>query len=294
MKKIFLSTILLCIAITAFPQKENFSISLHSGLFREDFDWSIAGNMEGKAPNVLSELKWRNLKGIQYNISSSYFLTPRISINGDFTYGKISSGEVNDSDYIEDNRAQSIYDESFLSNKGYFQNLNLNLVVKKDLGRKITLNALIGYDNLVQKLYLVEDPNQPTTENLNSYYKHYWNGLQMGFDLKYLIEKFSVSAKIRSGYYSYYANANWNLIPNFNKPVSFEHKGNAYKYGGSLHLSYLVNRHLEINSTFNITYGATLSGKDYAYFTDNSTATTKFNGGELKSKYAQLGINLTF
>ncbi|WP_316792420.1 hypothetical protein [Pedobacter frigoris] len=294
MKTVLFSIILMCITPVAFSQEQKFTVSLNTGLFREDFNWSIAGNMEGKNPNVLSELIWRNLEGIQYNINSSYFLSSKIAVNANFTYGRISKGRVNDSDYLEDNRKQSVFDESFLSNKGYHQNANFNLLIKRDLTRKIALSALIGYDNLVQKLYLLEDPDYPTDENLNSYYKNSWNGLQVGFDLKYSIGKFSALGKARAGYYKYYANANWNLVPNFNKPISFEQKANAYKYGGSLHVSYLIIKQLEINSGLSFTYGASLAGKDYAYFTDNSIATTKFNGAELKSSFLELGLSLNF
>jgi len=278
----------------AFAQNQKFNISLGSGLFNEDFNWSIAGNMEGKAPNVLSELIWTKLKGTQYNITADYFLTPKIAIGADFLYGKINSGKVNDADYLEDNRNQTVFDETFISNKGYAQHINLNLVLKKDLSDKLILNALIGYGNFIQELYLLEDPNDPETENLSSYYKNHWNGPQLGFNLKYLMGKFSITGKVRSGYYKYYASANWNLIPNFKKPISFEHKANAYKYSGSLHLAYSINKHLEVNSALNLTYGASFSGKDYAYFTDERVATTKFNGAELESRYVQLGLNLYF
>jgi len=61
-----------------------------------------------------------------------------------------------------------------------------------------------------------------------------------------------------------------------------------------LHLAYSINKHLEVNSTLNLTYGASFFGKDYAYFTDERIATTKFNGAEIKSKYAQLGLRLYF
>lgn len=278
----------------AFAQNQKFNISLGSGLFNEDFNWSIAGNMEGKAPNVLSELIWTNLKGTQYNMTAEYFLTSKIAINADFLYGKINSGTANDADYLEDNRKQSVFDETFLSNKGHFQHVNLNLLLKKDLSDKLILNALIGYDNLIQEFYLLEDPGNPATEGLNSYYKNHWYGPQLGFNLKYLMGKFSITGKVRSGYYKYYASANWNLIPNFEKPISFEHKANAYKYSGSLHLAYSINKQLEVNSALNFTYGASFAGKDQAYFTDQSIATTKFNGAELKSKYVQLGLSLYF
>lgn len=294
MKNIFLTIIFCSIAIAAFSQNQKFNVSVGTGLFSEDFNWSIAGNLDGKAPNILSELVWGNLKGPQYNISADYALTPRIAVNADFLYGKINSGVANDADYLEDNRKESVFDETFISNKGNIQHLSLNLVLKKELSDQLLLNVLIGYDNLVQEFYLLEDPNNPVTEGLNSYYKNHWNGLQLGLNLKYQIGRVSISGKIRSGYYKYYAAADWNLISDFKKPISFEQKALAYKYGGSLQLGYSLTRHLEVNGTLNMTYGASFAGKDYAYFTDDTTAVTKFNGAELKSRYAQLGLNLKF
>lgn len=294
MKNILLTIIFSCITVAAFSQGQKFNISAGSGLFSEDFNWSIAGNLDGKAPNILSELIWRNLKGPQYNFSADYALTSRIAVNADFLYGKINSGAANDADYLEDNRRESVFDETFISNKGHFQHLSLNLVLKKELSDQLLLNALVGYDNLVQELYLLEDPNNPVTEGLDSYYKNNWNGLQLGLNLKYRIAKFSVSGKIRGGFYKYYANADWNLIPDFEKPVSFEQKAVAYKYSGSLQLAYSMTRHLEVNGALNMSYGASFAGKDYAYFTDDTTAVTKFNGAELKSRYAQLGLSLIF
>lgn len=281
-------------AEVVFPQQGKHNVSFSAGLFSEDFNWSIAGNTEGKAPNIFSELIWKNLKGIQYNLNSNYFLTRRVAINVDLTLGNINNGMANDSDYLEDNRNQSFFDEDFLSNKGYFRNIKVSLLFRKELNEKLIISSLVGYDNLTQKLYLIEDPSNPTNEDLNSYYKHYWKGGYIGLDLNYLIGKFSVSGTITGGYYNYYAKANWNLIPTFKKPISFVHQANAYKYQGGLLLSYLISKNLEINSSVNFTYGASFAGKDEAFFTDNTSATTKFNGAELKNTYAKLGVNLIF
>lgn len=195
---------------------------------------------------------------------------------------------------LEDNRNQPVFDETFLSNKGHYQNAEVNLLLQKEINDKLKLHASLGYNLLTQKLYLLQDPNNPTDERLNSYYKNNWNGMQGGISLNYKIEKCSITGKANVGYYKYYASANWNLIPDFQKPKSFEHKANGCKYGGSLQVGYSVNKHVEIMSSFSITYGASFAGKDDAYFTDGTIATTKFNGAVLKSRYAMLGLNLHF
>ena len=42
-------------------------LSFSTGHQQEDFHWSIAGNTSGQNPNVLSELKWKNVSGEDFS-----------------------------------------------------------------------------------------------------------------------------------------------------------------------------------------------------------------------------------
>jgi len=41
--------------------ESRFSLTVDSGLSQDSFEWTIAGDSQGKHPNILSELEWEKL-----------------------------------------------------------------------------------------------------------------------------------------------------------------------------------------------------------------------------------------
>ncbi|MBW2513838.1 MAG: hypothetical protein JRE21_04620, partial [Deltaproteobacteria bacterium] len=66
------------------------------GYRQDSFDWNIAGDLQGNNPNVLSELKWRDLRiheaylGFQANLKNDFVF------KGSVSYGAIFSGDNRD------------------------------------------------------------------------------------------------------------------------------------------------------------------------------------------------------
>ena len=61
------------------------AVEVGYGYRRDSFDWNIAGDLQGDNPNVLSELKWKDLLihevhlGLRTNLKKSFVLKGSIS-----------------------------------------------------------------------------------------------------------------------------------------------------------------------------------------------------------------------
>src|ERR1700754_1332656 len=93
-------------------------ISAGTGYQREDFHWSIAGDINGENPNVYSELKWKAIAGPHYNLALQWNIWNSFLLLGNYSKSSITSGTSNDTDYSGDNRTAPVYNQDFNSNKG--------------------------------------------------------------------------------------------------------------------------------------------------------------------------------
>ena len=86
----------------AFPLETDFTLS--AGYRVDDLDWSIAGNINGNNPNVLSELTWDDVESYQVKLQGNFVWPNIIALKGYVNYGWIFDGDNQDSDYLGDNR----------------------------------------------------------------------------------------------------------------------------------------------------------------------------------------------
>src|SRR6266567_1552270 len=98
--------LLLCMlsASVAANAQERLHFSLSTGYQSENFRWSIAGSVEGTNPNILSELKWKNLAGPTVAASGDWNFWKSFTLRSAFSRLFIVSGSVTDMDYRGDNR----------------------------------------------------------------------------------------------------------------------------------------------------------------------------------------------
>lgn len=96
MKKFILITILSLFSLNASE------LNLQGGWRRDELKWSIAGFQD--TPNILSELTWDDLNIALVSGRAILDLPVGLIIKAEGDYGKILSGEVQDSDYFGDNR----------------------------------------------------------------------------------------------------------------------------------------------------------------------------------------------
>ena len=295
-----LNTIITLILVTnscLFAQAQSTSpsdlltLSASMGYQQENFNWSIAGNTDGQNPNIYSELKWRKLKAPVMQLGLNLKPWKNLVIKTVFDYGVITSGSVNDRDYLGDNRTRNVYDETFKSNEG--SNRSAELLVGYTLlsKKKVSLTPLLGYGLYRQELYLLgSDPN--TNEKLRSTYKTFWNGLVIGIESVYKIhQKVNIEPGIFYNQLTYKSEADWNLIERFKHPISFRQHANAFKVETHINIRYKINSHLSLLVFGRYSYWKTGIGVDRLYLNDGSVSDTQFNGAYRKGISCGAGIS---
>lgn len=282
--------------ITAFAQESphKWNIKPYIGFQQSKFDWSIAGNTSGSNPNILSELIWKNLKGPSFGADIKYNITQKLSIKVANQYSSISKGDAEDTDYADDNRQSAFYFDLLNANKGYLYHVDLQLNYQLLKFNQFNINPIIGLSYNQQKFHLLESASNPDSEGLNSTYQTRYKGFNFGSEFVFKTSEFSIGAIVLGGFYTYAAKANWNLIPDFAKPVSFTHKANSFALNGDINLSVPINKSLRVELDYLINNIKTYSGVDKAYYSNRNTEETQFNGANFRNNAVLLGLNIGF
>ena len=262
------------------------SIELGLGYKQEQLDWSIAGNLQGKAPNVLSELSWNKLQGPTSWLRAETMIWKGLSVAVDFSSSKTIAGKGKDVDYGGDDRTDKVFDMGFKSNRGYHlaYNAMLGYLFVDRYGFSSTV--FLGYHRQAQKLFLLDDGD------LQSSYHSKWQGPAAQLALRYRQHTLAYEARISYSQLRYHAEADWNLIEAFAKPKSFEHKAKGYALGLLGKISLFPSKQLQ--PALFIAYQQATSGQgvDYLYRADGSTRLTQFNG--VRGSILTAGIALKY
>lgn len=126
------------------------------GWNQEKLNWNIAGNENGQYPNVLSELKWQQLRGPEMGIISAVSISSRFQVRWNFSYQAITSGTVNDTDYAGDNRALKTAEFNLQADKGYTIKTRLELSYLLWTNQTFSFRPHAGYFGSYQKLYMLD------------------------------------------------------------------------------------------------------------------------------------------
>lgn len=275
--------------------RNKFRMGITSGYARENLNWSIAGETNTfDNVNILSELDWKKLTGISFGLHTEYNVCKRFVLRTNFSTLLISSGNVTDTDYGEDDRKSIFFRGEFNSNKGMTIGMNAGLGYKLTFAKKVFFTPLAGYGVELQNLYMIADLGNVTGE-LNSTYKTTWSGISIGYILEFQFsQKISIQHQLAYHQMNYSAKANWNLIEEYKHPVSFEH--NAMGFGIVPELSVLF----KINAVMNISVGSRFSfwktgkGTDTLYRSNGEIDITLFNGATRTSVSLTTGVAFSF
>jgi hypothetical protein len=297
----FIKQFLTCLTLVIFYQTASaqddphkWDVKPYVGIQQSRFDWSIAGNTAGTSPNILSELIWKNLKGPSFGLDIKYNITDRLSVKTANQYSNIAKGDAEDTDYADDNRQGAFYFDLLNANKGYLYNSALQLSYQLLKFGQFNINPIICVSYNQQKFYLLESASNPDSYGLNSTYQARYKGFDFGSEFVFKTQRFSVGATVLAGFYTYASKANWNLIPDFAKPVSFTHKANSFALNGDINLSVPLNKSLRVEIDYKINNIKTYSGVDKAYFVNKQPEETQFNGANFRGNAVMLGLNFSF
>ncbi len=266
-------------------QKNKFSIEVGPEYRNEDFRWSIAGNMQGQNPNILSELIFKPVKSAGFFANGGFNIRRKFSINGYYNKLWTYDGEVTDFDYDGDNRTLPSTQLYLQSNKGSARSVGgrFNYHFFKTADFDISVGA--GYDFTKQLYYLTND-NDPL---LNSTYETKWKGPNLSLNGLYMYQFFSIGTGITSRYLMYDAKANWNLIESFQHPVSFVHDAKGYGIDYRLSLGVQPANFIKLNLQGLYSNWKTEYGVDKLYQADGAVIKARMNGAFRKN----IGIRFT-
>jgi len=264
------------------------------GFQHTNFDWSIAGNSSGANPNILSEVIWQDLKGMQYGLDIEYEFMPKLGLKAIAQYSNVGKGMVTDTDYADDNRQRPFYEDRLNANKGNVFSLGLQANYEIWHFENLSLNPILGISYLHQRFYLLESETNPNSSGLNSTYTISNKGWDFGAAVGYHRKIFSLSATILGGFYTYAATASWNLIPSFVQPVSFTQDANSFRLQAIFNLSIPVTDKMRVELDYRVNQLNTQKGVDRTFYTNAPGEETQFNGASLKNNSLQLGLNFCF
>jgi len=300
--------LLLCfVALSARPQstavyskggdeKNKVELNIYGAYHTEDFNWSIAGNSMGQNPNVLSEVKWKNIKGpgmgldIRLNIWSPIFL--KVNYQRNF----IKSGKVSDTDYASDNRTNPSYQANLNSNEGFTYTYAVAGGYEFKLNQLLKLSPFAGYLKSAQHLHLKDfnEESDPDLKTLNSTYQANWTGPMIGIDVNLqLSNQLSLNGMVNYKQLKYKAAADWNLIDAFEHPVSFRHTANGYGTDGFLQVNFRFTPVLSVFTRGNYSYSNTGKGTDDLFLADGKQLQSQFNSATRHAAGLIAGIGLS-
>jgi hypothetical protein len=242
------------------------SMSLH---------WSIAGNSAGQSPNVYSELKWRRVGGVSAHAEVRYGLGKRWVFFAEGSRVFTSTGRVSDRDYSGDNRSGVIYSGDFAGSGGYGYSVVAGAGYRLWPGSRLELVPAAGYAVSGQHL-TITDPGG-YFDYLNSTYQTTWYGPFVRVSGTWKPGRWRVSGRVTYHQVSYGAKADWNLIADFDHPVSFRHRADGFGVEGELGAGYRVGRGVEVFVAMTGNAWGTGTGIDELYRSGGATQQTQLN-----------------
>lgn len=271
--------------------------SLSTGYRQDKLNWNIAGTSAGTNPNILSELSWDNLNIAQLRAGGKITYKNDWVMRGAASYGKIVTGQNQDSDYDGDNRTLE-YSRSNNKAGGDVRDASLGAghtfrFFDKTVGKFIYLTPLAGYSFHQQNLTMTDGyqtwPPTGAFPGLNTTYSAEWKGPWLGMDAWLQAgPKLAVIASLEYHWVDYSADANWNLRNDFAHPLSFTHSAKGHGYTASLGGSYAIASRFLLNVTLEHRKWTTDPGKDVTYFADGTTGRTRLNQANWESMAAMV------
>lgn len=287
-------SLLPCLSVHAQISMPKAEVSVSAGITRENFNWSIAGNLKGENPNVLSELIWKNLSGPNLNGVMNLKIWRNLYYHFDFSNTFIKSGSAKDTDYGEDQRRAPSYSADVNSNQGKISFIRTGIGYQFLNRNNYTLKGFAGYTWNKQSLYLLpkEKNTQPNIKTLNSTYKTTWKGAFIGVEGSKIINNF-LTIGLNSSYeqLNYEATADWNLIDAFAHPKSFIHRAKGYGLSNKLFLSFKVHDFIALKLQGNHYYAVTADGIDELFLVDGGSALTRMNEASRQNIGLNAGIS---
>lgn len=282
--------LLILISSKSFSQGvgDNFNLDIGSTYEINNFKWSIAGNLQGNSPNILSELNFHKITSLGFFINGQYnplkFLKFIVFYKQNYTI----NGSGTDIDYKNDDRINPLFEQPFKSNEGWHKLLKGGIGLPSYSFGKIDFSPAIYYLILKQKLSLRSDE----IRDLQSTYVTDIYGFGLSIKTQIYLTKslyFALTTEFRT--LNYKAKANWNLIDIFQHPLSFSHNSSGNSYNLNLDMGRYLSKELSIVLGLFWDKMSVKKGVDTAYLINKNKIKTQLNGARNSAYGLKVGIH---
>ncbi|MGS2741716.1 hypothetical protein [Sinomicrobium sp. M5D2P17] len=260
---------------------------------QEDLRWSIAGDVNGQNPNILSELIWKRLQGPQVGLMIQKNISRRFSVQADMSYMGVTTGRVTDTDYRRDDRQDISFDENLRSDRGYSLSFDARLQYLVYIHPKVSILPFLGFTNKYQHVFML-DNEIPLIKGsvLKSTYTPHWYGGTAGGVFVFNAGKARISLEVSGDLVKYSAKANWNLRSELAHPVSFKHSATGKGVNAQLFVAYPLCENIYITLNADISHAETGNGTDKTFYESGKKVYTRLNS--VVNKSYGLGFGLKF
>jgi len=286
---------LLLLLTTIFVFAKDFSLNITQSVKNEDLVWNFAGN--NGSPNILSEIKYKDIKSDYTKIELTNKLRKNFQVNIAYGYSKQRAGNFQDSDYSQDNRkgeySRSIGDSS----DGYGKDISISFG-KNYIKKRYQLTPYLGYKEIRHNYTMTNGQMVIGTEDLdglNSSYTDKYKGFIFGIRVQHPISKtIKWAIDAHKYYFDYYAKANWNLRTDLQHPISHEHFGDGDGYSVSLTFLYKYSKKLTFYLRHCYQKYNLSDGLHTKYYSNGNIKSVKLNEVSYKAQLTGLGIKYLF
>ncbi len=296
--------------ITRTDFKSSFSGSL--GYRSDDFNWNIAGDITGNNPTILSELEWEDLSIFQIK-GANTTVYRGIYFRGSVAYGWIFSGDVQDSDYLGDNRTLEFSRSNNSGDEGSTLDASVGIGYQFLFQSGfIGISPMVGYSYHEQNLTMTDGnqtlesavtPPLGTFDGLESSYDTEWKGFWLGVDLAFqspdgdranAVEGYELMLGFEYHWADYEAEADWNLRTDFAHPKSFEHDADGSGIVVSGEFNFFFTPHWAVHFSGNYQTWETDPGTDRTFHADGTVSLTRLNEVNWDTYALMVGAVYTF
>lgn len=277
---------------------------LSAGDRKDEVNWNYANDTN--TPNVLSELKWTDLKIYEVRLNGKSDINDKSFIEGSVGYGWIHSGHNQDSDYAGDNRTEMFSRSENNAGNGHVVDGSIAYGYYINKQKKSKTAFVAGYSVNKQSLTLT-DGNQtfsdPTYQSqpvgpfsgLNSTFDTRWEGPYLGLSFeKQSSRKLKLFSRFEYHFTKYYAEGNWNLSSAYAHPKSYEQSASGYGTVFSVGSEYQMNKEWALKTKLNFSHFKSKDGVHRAFAANGTTGETRLNEANWDSQAINLSVTKNF
>ena len=254
--------------------------------YRQDnLIWNKAGLND--FPNVLSELKWENLRTQGIKAVLKHDLGPRYFLEATGSYGYTYSGTTQDSDYDGDNRTQEYSRSNSNGSGGDMFDASLSLGWKLQDSKKAKTSLLAGYainrqylnsTHYVQTIDTSPNPQLGPFPGVSASYKALWRGPWAGVvHEQNLNKRLHLTTRLEYHLPDYAGECYWRSRSDLAQPVTNNHWASAQGIVASLGIDYVTGPRWILGAAVDYTNYTTFPGTDQVNLANGTKVQIRLN-----------------